>query len=114
LKEKALIAKKTKYSLSDKNMKVESRKLNDLIREFEETKKQITKIVEEIAKDKKITKLEEYRNMTEEEITEYLRERIPKELLETFNDNRDFYVLKFRRDCKKQIDYLKKSLKKSR
>jgi len=95
-------------------MKVESRKLNDLIKEFEETKKQITKIVEEIAKDKKITKLEEYRNMTEEEITEYLRERIPKELLETFNDNRDFYVLKFRRDCKKQIDYLKKSLKKSR
>jgi len=81
-----------------------------MIQEFEKTKIEVDKIVDKMV----IEFLEEIRNKEEEEIEKILREKLPKDLIESFNDNREFFILKFRRDCVYKIEYLKKSHKKSK
>ena len=90
-------------------MELKGKRLDQMIKEFEETKTQIGKIVGEIAKSQSIEILEEYRNRTEEEIENLIRQKLPEKLLESFEENKDFFVLKFRRECRKQIQNLKKS-----
>jgi len=80
-------------------MELKGKKLDVMIKEFEETKLEVGKIVDKMV----IEYLEELRNKEEEEIEKILREKLPKELLESFEENRNFFILKFRRECVKKI-----------